>query len=98
MENKTVTYERLMEAIYDALQDEETEKNVIETKELKQRLDNYVNKYLEPIFTMSKDLHTEMWEELIEIVFGYCRSGFVVKKYLKFLKKCLTYHPMSDII
>lgn len=72
----TITYERLMDAIYHEMLNDEPDKNVIETKELRKKYDDFEEKYLNPLHNMSRELYVDIWETMLDIVFGYCRSGF----------------------
>lgn len=72
----TITYERLMEALYKELMDEEIARNAIETEEMQNKLCDYEKKYLSPYFKLSYDLYCKEWNDVSDIAYSYCRGGF----------------------
>lgn len=74
MRSKAITYERLMNAIYNELGKDKG--NAIETDENERRMRAYIKKYMEAVFGANIDLYNDMYCDFLDVVCEYCRSGF----------------------
>lgn len=76
MFNKRITNKRIMEAIYNELNDEDVKKNVFETKELNEKYDSFYDEYIKPLYPMDFDKASDAFFKFNNTVWEYNRKGF----------------------